>query len=98
MDNAFVRPRFGIGLALNDKDVSAGQIAGLVQNRFGITALDPKLRAVSDEAGLQFCRQGVFFVRADRLLLCVEQLVSGIEFQEYGISRFVEGASVVKSA
>ena len=56
MDNAFVRPRFGIGLALNDKDVSAGQIAGLVQNRFGITALDPKLRAVSDEAGLQFSR------------------------------------------
>ena len=96
MNDALVRPGFGIGLALNDKDVATDQVIGLFQNRFGPATLDAELRAIGDQASLQACGQGVLFVGADLLMLYVDQLFSAIEFEEDRISRFLERSSVVK--
>ena len=65
-----IRPGFGIGLALNDKGVSADQVACLFQNRFLPATLDAELRAIGDQARLQACRKGVIFV-GSTFWLCV---------------------------
>ena len=83
MDNSFVCPSFGIGLALNDKDITADKVASSFQNFFCPAPPDAKLRAIGDQTRLQVCRQGVFVVGADLLLLGIEQFVVGIESQEY---------------
>ena len=69
MDDALVRPGFGIGLALNDKDVPADQIACLFQNRFCPATLDAELSAIDDQTRLQACRQSVLFVGTDLVVL-----------------------------
>ena len=67
MDNALVCPGFGIGLALNYKDVAADQIVGLFENCFCSATLDAKLRAIGDQSRLQVYGQGVFVVGPDHL-------------------------------
>jgi len=57
MDYSFVCPGFGIGLALNDKDIAANQVFGLVQNSLAVATLDSKLGAIRDGSRFQFCRK-----------------------------------------